>query len=1099
MAISKVLIVNRGEIAIRITSACAELDITSVAIFAEDDAGALHVRKADESVALTGVGVSAYLDIPQIIKAAQQHQCDAIHPGYGFLSESSEFAQACESAGIIFVGPTPLTLDALGDKAKARDLAIKHHIPLPQGSENQVNLKQANAFFKSLGDDAAIMIKAIAGGGGRGMRPVSKADELDDAFARCQSEALASFGNDAVYVEQLIQQPRHIEIQIMGDGQGQVIHLGERECSLQRRQQKVIEIAPSPSLSQNVREEICASAIKLATALNYRGLGTFEFLLDAQNNFYFMEANPRVQVEHTITEAITGVDLVQAQLKIAAGHSLSDLGLSQASIRTPKGYAIQLRINTEQQHIDGSVHPTSGVLSHFEMPSGPGVRVDSCGFSGFATSPYYDSLLAKVIVYSSGPDYLKAVRKAQRTLRECNISGIETNIPFLQSLLSQPAVQENQVSTQYIDTNLTTLLKTVNHAQPLFIEVDSANALQAQSQKPVADALSESEIAVVAPMQSVVVELSVDAGQVVLKGQQIAVLEAMKMEHIITAPVSGKVLRLLAQKGSAAFEGDVLAVIEKSDELGQSTTEQDQINIDYIRPDLEELFNCKSKTLDAARPKAVDKRHQRGGRMARENINDLLDEGSFQEYGSLTLAAQRRRRSQKELIELSPADGLVAGTGSINGDKFSEDKSRCMVMSYDYTVFAGTQGVMNHKKTDRMLRLANKQKMPLVFFTEGGGGRPGDSDYPIVAGLDLDTWASMATLSGLVPTVGIVNGRCFAGNAALLGCTDVIIATKNSNVGMAGPAMIEGGGLGVYTPEQVGDSSVHASNGVIDILVDDEAQAVSMAKKYLSYFQGDVSDWEQHDPRNLRHCIPENRLRSYNIQTVIENIADVDSVLELRAQFGLGIVTAFIRIEGRPFGVIANNSKHLGGAIDTPAADKASRFIKLCDAFDIPLISLCDTPGFMVGPEAEKNAQVRHFSRMFLVAANMTIPQFTIVLRKGYGLGAMAMAGGGFHAGVFTMAWPTGEFGAMGLEGAVRLGFKKELAAIEDANEQKAFFDKLVSKAYELGKATNMASSLELDEVIDPADTRQCIIRGLNASAPPEPRHGKKLRYIDSW
>lgn len=1098
MSLSKVLIANRGEIAIRITSAIAELDMVSVAVFAEDDAGALHVRKADESYALQGKGVAAYLDIPQIIEAAKQHGCDAIHPGYGFLSESRELAQACLDAGIVFVGPTPETLDALGDKAKARDLAIKHDIPLPQGSKNQVTLAEANAFYASLGSNAAIMIKAIAGGGGRGMRPVTQADQLDDAFARCQSEALASFGNDAVYVEQLIQAPRHIEIQIIGDGQGNVVHLGERECSLQRRQQKVIEIAPSPSLKQTTRDAICAAAVKLASALNYRGLGTFEFLLDAQDNFFFMEANPRVQVEHTITEAITGVDLVQSQLKVAGGESLTELNLIQNTVPTPKGFAIQLRINTEQQKVDGTVIPTSGKLTHFEMPSGPGVRVDSCGFSGFVTSPYYDSLLAKLIVYSTGNDYSKAVRKAQRTLRECHISGVETNISFLQSLLNQPCVQENQVSTQYIDQNLETLLNTDDYHHPLYIEAQGDHPSQGQSNQSVND-LAEGESPVIAPMQSVVVEMTAAQGGMVLKGQQIAVLEAMKMEHIITAPVSGKVTQVFAQTGTAAFEGDVLAVIEVSDELGQSTTEEAQFDIEYIRPDLEELLDRKFKTKDEARPKAVEKRHARGGRMARENIDDLLDDGSFLEYGSLALAAQRRRRSQEELIELSPADGLVAGTGSINGQYFSEENSRCMVMSYDYTVFAGTQGVMNHKKTDRMLRLANAQKLPVVFFTEGGGGRPGDTDYPVVAGLDLDTWSSMATLSGLVPLVGIVNGRCFAGNAALLGCTDVIIATENSNVGMAGPAMIEGGGLGVYAPEEVGDSQVHSTNGVIDILVKDETEAVAMAKKYISYFQGSIEGWEQHDPKLLRHCIPENRLRSYDIRQVIEYTADVDSVLELRKEFGHGIITAFIRIEGRPFGVIANNSKHLGGAIDSPAADKAARFIKLCDAFDIPLISLCDTPGFMVGPEAEKNAQVRHFSRMFVTAANMTIPQFTIVLRKGYGLGAMAMAGGGFHAGVFTMSWPTGEFGAMGLEGAVRLGFKKELAAIEDPAEQKALFDKLVNKSYELGKATSMAATLELDEVIDPADTRQCILRGLKSSAPAEPRNGKKLRFVDTW
>jgi acetyl/propionyl-CoA carboxylase alpha subunit/acetyl-CoA carboxylase carboxyltransferase component len=1100
MNVSKVLIANRGEIAIRIASAAAELDMISVAVFAEDDAAALHVKKADEAVALKGKGVSAYLDIKQLISIARAYDCDAIHPGYGFLSESADLAIACEHAGIVFVGPDANTLDAFGDKSKARDLALHNNIPLPQGSKSTVNLTQATDFYKALctnNDQAAIMIKAIAGGGGRGMRAVNTLEDIESAFERCQSEAKAAFANDAVYVEQLIQHARHIEIQIIGDGQGNIIHVGERECSLQRSQQKLIEITPSPSLNHVTRALICDAAVKLAQATDYKGLGTFEFLLDTQNQFYFMEANPRVQVEHTITEMVSGIDLVQTQLLIAAGSSLIDLGLTQESIPAPKGHAIQLRINTEKLKADGSVHPCSGTLLHFEMPSGPGVRVDTCGHVGFTTSPYYDSLLAKVILYSPSLNFEKAIGKAQRVLRECNIQGIETNIPFLQKLLNQKSVQKNQVSTTYIDDNLTSLLNSDWDDKPLYLHTVIDKKL-ASAETSTAD-IPDNCTAIQAPMQAVVVELNVAVNDTVVAGQQVAVLEAMKMEHIITATANGIIQSVHILKGDGVSQGRPLVVIEVSENQEQGVSELAQFNLDLIRTDLETFLLRKSKTLDDARPEAVAKRHARGGRMARENITDLVDKGSFLEYGSLAVAAQRKRRSLETLIEISPADGLIAGTASINGDVFDETKSRCMVMSYDYTVFAGTQGVMNHKKTDRMLRLANQQKIPLVFFTEGGGGRPGDTDYPVVAGLDLDTWTSMATLSGLVPTVGIVSGRCFAGNAALLGCCDVIIATQNSSVGMAGPAMIEGGGLGVFTPEQVGPSDVQSNNGVIDVLVADEAEAVAAAKKYLSYFQGATAEWTAGDQRNLRHCIPENRLRSYDIHSVIRHLADTDSVLELRAQFGLGIVTAFIRIEGRPFGLIANNSKHLGGAIDTPASDKAARFIKLCDAFDIPLISLCDTPGFMVGPEAEKSAQVRHFSRLFVVAANMTVPMFSIVLRKGYGLGAMAMTGGGFHAGVFTMAWPTGEFGAMGLEGAVRLGFKKELAAIEDPEKQAAFYNKLVEKAYELGKASNMASSLEIDEVIDPALTRQCIMQGIKSAAPAEKRNGKKLRYIDTW
>jgi acetyl-CoA carboxylase carboxyltransferase component len=422
-----------------------------------------------------------------------------------------------------------------------------------------------------------------------------------------------------------------------------------------------------------------------------------------------------------------------------------------------------------------------------------------------------------------------------------------------------------------------------------------------------------------------------------------------------------------------------------------------------------------------------------------------------------------------------------------------------MVLGYDYTVFAGTQGFMNHKKTDRLLQIARRWKLPLVLFAEGGGGRPGDTDHMGVAGLDVLTFMNFAQLSGLAPLVGIVSGRCFAGNAALLGCCDVIIATQNATIGMGGPAMIEGGGLGVFTPEEVGPVSVQVPNGVIDLLVADETEAVHVAKTYLAYFQGPLKDWSCADQRLLRHLLPENRRRGYNVRTVIETLADQATVLELRPQFGVGIITAFIRVEGRALGLLANNPLHLGGAIDAEAADKAARFMQLCDAFNLPILSLCDTPGFMVGPEAERTATVRHVSRMFVVAASLSVPFFSVVLRKGYGLGAQAMTGGSFHAPFFIVSWPGGEFGGMGLEGAVRLGYRKELAAISDPQERQTRFETMVNAAYEQGQALNMASYLEIDDVIDPEETRHWIVRSLRSLPAMPPGEGKRRPCVDSW
>ena len=551
--------------------------------------------------------------------------------------------------------------------------------------------------------------------------------------------------------------------------------------------------------------------------------------------------------------------------------------------------------------------------------------------------------------------------------------------------------------------------------------------------------------------------------------------------------------------GDAVYEGHVLALIEPAAGAMAAAAGRDAIDLDRVRPDLAEVQARHAIGLDAARADAVATRRKRGQRTARENIADLCDEGSFVEYGPLVIAAQRRRRTLEDLIERTPADGLVAGIGTVNAADFGPERSRVIAMSYDYTVLAGTQGAQNHRKKDRMFELAEQWRLPVVFFTEGGGGRPGDTDGLGVAGLDCWAFNYFGGLSGLVPLVGVVSGRCFAGNAALLGCSDVIIATRDANVGMGGPAMIEGGGLGIFRPEEVGPTPVQHANGVIDILVDDEAQAVSAARRYLSYFQGALPSWTAKDQRILRHIIPENRRRIYDVRAVIDGLADEGSVLELRAGFGHGMITALARIEGRPLGLIANNPAHLAGAIDSDGADKAARFMQLCDAFDLPILSLCDTPGIMVGPEIEKTGLVRHASRMFVTGANVTVPIFTIVLRKAYGLGAQAMAGGSFKAPFFTISWPTGEFGGMGLEGAVKLGYRNELAAIDDPEKRKATFDEMVERMYTHGKAVNTASHFEIDDVIDPADSRRWIASALRAVPAPPVRTTRKRPNIDTW
>ncbi|SDY78725.1 Biotin-requiring enzyme [Variovorax sp. YR634] len=1098
MLFSKVLIANRGEIAVRLVRALRDLGIASVAVHARDDTAALHVQLADTAVALDATGPSAYLDVAALIAVAKAQGCDAVHPGYGFLSERADFAQACADAGLVFIGPTPEQLGLFGDKARARALATQCDVPVMPGSAGAVTLAQAQAFFaEQHAQGAGVMVKAIGGGGGRGMRAVLNAEELPEAHARCMSEAKAAFGIEGVYVERLMRNARHIEVQVLGDGHA-VASLGERECTLQRRFQKLVEIAPSPSLPEALRAQVTQAALRMAKTVGYRGLGTFEFLVDAASTtlpFVFIEANPRLQVEHTVTEAVTGLDLVQLQIAVAAGQSLGELGVEPDRTAPQRGFAVQWRINAETLDAQGNARPSGGTLARFDLPAGPGVRVDTHGYAGLAPSPHYDTLLAKLIVHSPSPRFEDALRRSLRALDECHIDGIATNLSLLRAIAARPEFATQAVHTRFVEAHLGDLLAV-------------AAALEKHAKKtavaPVAQAVvtedDSDELTVKAPMPARLVQFEVAVGDVLPAGAQLGVLEAMKMEHLLHAPVAGRVVALLAEPGDYLVEGQSLLQLEAVDAQAVEVEARAEHDLDAIRPDLQKVIDRHAPTLDANRKAAVDKRHAQGGRTARENIADLCDTesdpGNFIEYGALAIAAQTRRRTLEDLIANTPADGMVTGLGSINAKQFGPEVSRCAVLAYDYTVLAGTQGMRNHHKTDRLLAVAHQLKLPVVLFAEGGGGRPGDTDMPIVAGLNNHTFSQFAALSGKVPVVGIVHGRCFAGNAALLGCADVIIATKGSNIGMSGPAMIEGGGLGTFAPEQIGPSSVQSRNGVIDILVEDEAAAVAAAKQYLSYFQGATADWQCADPRTLRHVVPENRLRVYDVRAAMRGVADTGSLLELRAGFGAGIVTALARIEGRPVGLMANNPHHLGGAIDVEAADKSARFMQLCNAHGLPIVSLCDTPGFMVGPEIEAQAQVRHVCRMFMVASHLRVPFFAVVLRKGYGLGAQAMTAGGFDAPVFTVAWPTGEFGAMGLEGAVRLGFRKELAAAPEGAERDALFKKLVAQQYANGEAIHMAQTLEIDAVIDPAETRTWLVRGLSSAT-----KGSSVAapYVDTW
>ncbi|MFI1538151.1 acetyl-CoA carboxylase family protein [Streptomyces anandii] len=1098
--IRKLLVANRGEVACRVLRAGRALGIATVGVRSADDGTSLHVRRCDELKVLAGTGPAAYLDVEAVVKAAVDAGADALHPGYGFLSESPELARACRDAGVLFVGPTAETLELFGDKARARRLAADTGVPVLPGTQRPTTVGEMLSFWDhetgESGAEAAVVVKAVSGGGGRGVRVARDRDGVERAFAECAAEARQAFGNGDLYIERFLPRAHHVEVQLVADRHGRVAHLWDRDCSIQRRHQKLIESAPSRVLAGDARARMLEAAVRLGAAAGVTGVATVEFLAQPDGAFHFIETNPRLQVEHTVTEEVLGVDLVVLQLRLAGGASLADLRLEQPDVPDPRGHAVQVRINAEEPRPGGEVVPATGTLTEFETATGAGVRVEAAGYRGLTLNPRYDPLLAKVVTHA--PDAEAAVRLASHALAECRIEGVGTNLALQRAVLAHPDFAAGACDTAWVERNTDALLRRAAGFEPV-------------SSPPPADAFPGGRDesvppgghAVRAPLGGVVLAVDVVPGQTVARGDALFTVEAMKMQYPVRAPTAGVVRAVAVPPGETVSEGDTLVVLELTgDATGDADGDGSAVDPARIRPDLEALLEQRRRRLDEARPEAVARRHRRGQRTARENIAAVTDGGLLVEYGGFAVAAQRNRLEPADLEAKSPADGIVTGLGRVNGDVFPQDRSTCAVLAYDYTVMAGTQGYYNHRKTDRLLEIAHRRRHPVILFAEGGGGRPNDTDVPVVAGLHLTTFVSMGRLSGRVPTVGIAAGRCFAGNAALLGTCDVVIATEDSTIGMGGPAMIEGGGLGSFAPEEVGPVTVQSRNGVVDVVVADEAEAAAVARRYLSYFQGDLPESEAPDQRLLRHVVPENRKHVYDVRKVLAGLFDTGSVLELRAGFGTAAVTALARLDGRPVGVVANQPSAGGGALDARAADKIARFLQLCDAYALPVVSLCDTPGFMVGPESEKQAAVRHFSRLFVLGANMTVPVVTVVLRKAYGLGAMAMAAGGFHNTAMTVSWPTGEFGGMGIEGAVRLGARDFLAAIGDPAERQREFDRLVALGYEQGGAVNTARHLEIDDVIDPAETRTVVAAALlTRPAPPRDHwtNSERRPGIDTW
>ena len=850
MGLTRILIANRGEIAVRIARSATERGLPAVAVYSEDDAAALHALRAEESVPLPGTGAAAYLDGEAILDAAERTGCDAIHPGYGFLSENPGFARRCAARGLVFIGPAPETLDLFGDKVRARAFAERCGVSVLPGTESGGGLEAARALLLSLHAEEAggVMIKAAGGGGGRGMAAVHRVESLERQWPRCREEARRAFGRAELYAERLVPRARHIEVQVAGNGTGSVIDFGERECSLQRRRQKIVEMAPAPNLDPGLRERIVAQALALARQARFANLGTFEFLVDEAGAAYFIEANPRIQVEHTVTEEVAGVDLVGLQIALAGGAPLPEPGPPPGG----RGFAMQARVNLESIRPDGTIRPAGGVITGFDLPSGAGVRVDAGGYAGYAPNPGFDPLVAKVVVRTDaalGPaaGFAAATRKLHHALGELRIAGVETNVGFLRALLAHPEVTAGRFHTGFVEAHLAELVEgagaapepeargsdrlgriaaeavlagtRVDAADPLAVLAHgkgqgagpgaasgsgnvAGSGQSGPGDAPPAAGAARAPGAVLAPMQGTVLELLVGPGDPIPLGRELLVMEAMKMQHVVVAERTGRVRRVAVRAGDTVAEGSPLLVLDDAEVAPPATDRDDDLDLDAIRPDLAEVRERQALARDERRPEAVARRRRTGQRTARENVDDLVDEGSFIEYGALVVAARRQRHSMEELVRRTPADGLVAGLGRVNGRLFGDEQARCLVMAYDYTVLAGTQGKFNHQKKDRMFALAEKWRLPMVFFAEGGGGRPGDTDIVFAADLHIPAFHLLGRLSGLVPLVGIASGRCFAGNAVVLGCCDVVIATRHANIGMGGPAMIEGVGSGCSGPKR---------------------------------------------------------------------------------------------------------------------------------------------------------------------------------------------------------------------------------------------------------------------------------------------------------
>jgi acetyl/propionyl-CoA carboxylase alpha subunit/acetyl-CoA carboxylase carboxyltransferase component len=1113
----RVLIANRGEIAIRIARAARGLGMESVSVYAAVDQLALHTRVTTEAklIGQPGDTVAAYLDIEALVQAAKDTGCDCVHPGYGFLSENAEFALRCAEEGLTFVGPSAKVLSLFGDKVQARELALSLDIPIVAGSENQL-LSGKDAIIVARKIGYPIMLKAAAGGGGRGMRAVEGEDEMLDAFERCSSEAAAAFGNGAMFIEKLIVSPRHIEVQIIADAEGNVVHLHERDCSVQLRNQKVIEIAPAFGLDEELKNKILTDAVKLVKAVSYLNAGTVEFLVCPETNeYYFIECNPRIQVEHTVTEQVTGIDLVETQFQLANGDSLKSLGLgTQDAVGSPRGFALQARV----------VAQSTGTITAYKEPSGFGVRVDACGYAGYTPPPQFDPLLAKLVCSSgSRSTFLSVIDRAIEAIDGYQITGVMTNLPQLKNILANAQFRSGDARTtllsnspELLSANVTVKDQVSRQLELLEQQASSFGASSGSSSKLSMKAMNtlmpelvvaDGDQGVECPMDSSVLEICVAEGDKVVAGANLIIVTAMKMETAVVAPHTGIVKDIQKLKvGDTVAAGQVMVALTLSEES------EEKIAVDLSSdqtwgPMLAEVNTLRRLAVERLAPDSKDpgvvRQYSRGKLTCRDRVLLLLDEGTFREVGSVAGFASYDEFGEIEAF--TPANS-IGGWGEIN-------QRTLIVCADDFTSRGGHADGAIAAKSGYLDRLSIEMRMPSIRMLDGssGGGsvaamvpaqkkegesKAKESQGAITAGRPRVSGGGGSFLPGhlgstmyteqlsTVPVVNLLLGSVVGIGAAkaVLGHFSVMVRDL-AQLFVAGPPVVSHAMGYDITKEELGGWHIHCTNGSVDNLAETEEEAVEMTKQFLSYLPSSVYEappvktpdpsdpidrWED----ELFTLVSRKRIATFDMRKAITLMADKDSFFEIGPLWGTDQITGFVRFNGHPLGVIASDSRHVnGGALTADGCDKLKRHLDVCDLFHIPVLNLIDNPGFAVGLEHEIAGTIRKGGEWMVAFAQVKVPIFTVIMRRSFGV-----AGNNYAtpraAASMRVAWPATDSGGIPPEGGIEAAYKRQLAEAEDPEALRA---ELYARIESARGPVGPLNKFQIEEMIDPRETRRYI------------------------